>query len=246
MRIAGLSAYLKFKNRIDLKEYLKEFKFERKEGDVKEVDYRAIRTQIESLRKSKDKFKNARDKLIFFLLAEAGLRVSEMLSLSLKNFDLENKRLRFWHQKQKAEGSAEITTNIKSALEDQLKHYAVKDKLFDLSRQTVDQILKSYFHKFSAHKLRHYFITKSEKRNSINLKKKVDIIKFGELCLNSIVLARKMGRNNPVGNVVDYFHPTNLTEEMFQDFIILCSSRKKKVNTLENFIKKYSKEKRDR
>lgn len=159
LRLAGIKSYLGYREEGDLKLYIEKTKFKPKKNDKKKIDYFEVFGEIEKLRQ-KDKFASPRDRLIFYILTEAGLRVSEMLSLSIEDFDLKNRKIVFWQEKQATEGEADLTENIAKAL----KKYEAKDKLFNFSRQAVDQILKSYYPKLCAHRLRHYYISQWAKR----------------------------------------------------------------------------------
>jgi len=144
-KIASINRYLEFKQKQKIKIKLK---------NEKKLPYFLTESEIEQIRK---RISNNRDLLIFDLLYTTGMRISELLNL--KKDDINGNEIRIFGKGHK-ERIVYLQNDIYKRLKDYISNNGTSEKIFDLTRQAVDKILKKYDKNISAHMLRHSFATR--------------------------------------------------------------------------------------
>ncbi|QXJ30170.1 Site-specific tyrosine recombinase [Saccharolobus shibatae B12] len=121
--------------------------------------------------------KRTKDKLIIRLLLDTGLRANELLSVLVKDVDLENNMIRVRNTKNGEERVVFFTDETKQLLRKYMKGKKLDEKLFDITYDALYRKLKRLGKKVEIdlrpHILRHTFATLSLKRgiNVITLQK---------------------------------------------------------------------------
>jgi len=138
--------------------------------EVKALDESQIQKVLNTCKRTKDK-------LIIRLLLDTGLRANELLSVLVKDVDLENNMIRVRNTKNGEERVVFFTDETKQLLRKYMKGKKLDEKLFDITYDALYRKLKRLGNKVEIelrpHILRHTFATLSLKRgiNVITLQK---------------------------------------------------------------------------
>ena len=112
---------------------------------------------------------NVRDRLILRLMANAGLRVSEVVSLQKNNFRFDEEKLFVTGKGKKSRMIPLTHPDLYRLAEQYTKDMNPEDLLFDLERQSINALVKRYakragiLEKVHPHMLRHSFAVYSIK-----------------------------------------------------------------------------------
>lgn len=104
------------------------------------------------------KINNNKDRMLVLFLWMTGVRITEAVSITRKDIDLENEtiRVRWLKSRKYKERNIPLHNQLKQVLSFYLATLKFEDRVFPITRQRADQITKKWLG-CSPHKLRHSF-----------------------------------------------------------------------------------------
>lgn len=176
-----------FRNLPPITAPLKSVNFKALKDQVTYIDKRLkpdIRSKVEQILIAHSRKPHYVDFFIF--LAETGCRLSEALTIQVRNVDLDKSIIFLISKKNEKPRYLPITTRLRSTIQELIKDKNPTDRLFPYSKntyqtklKTIRPVLEEAGIKFSWHMLRHTFISNSiDTKNVFQLMNELDITNY--------------------------------------------------------------------